>query len=65
MRWRKRSLALDQIWLFSKFFVAKCWWGREVLLEVSMGLGRGGAIGMKGITEQNEQSKKICSDVTW
>lgn len=23
-----------------------------------MGLGRGGAIGMKGITEQNEQSKK-------
>jgi len=37
----------------------------EVLLEVSVGLARGGAIALKGITEQNEQSKKICSDVTW
>jgi hypothetical protein len=27
--------------------------------------GGGGAPGMKGITEQNEHTKKICSDVTW
>lgn len=57
----EERLALDQIWRFSKFFVAKCWWDSEVLLEVSPGPG-GWKPSHRRMNRQ-EQTEKICSDV--
>jgi hypothetical protein len=62
VRRRKRRLALDQIWLFSKFFVAKCWWASEVLLEVSVGLGR--EVPLEWKASQSRMNRRWKSAVT-